>query len=117
MNSNIYNGDPYFARPAIDALILAVQAALQDHDAALTAVDAACPVVPAWLPIESAPKDVEVWAFGREGYYSAKLVEVQEFLSVGRGSRQALRWHNLSANVYSEPTHWMPLPSPPSEAK
>lgn len=71
----------------------------------------------AWQPIETAPKDVSVLCYdGVEGYYEGKLVEVMEFRGVGCASQLAWHWHNKSANRYSRPTHWMPLPDPPRRA-
>lgn len=65
-----------------------------------------------WQPIETAEKNTDLWCWDRvEGYYHARLIEVTEFLGVGKGSRPVWRWHNKSANRYSNPTHWMPLPA------
>ena len=67
-----------------------------------------------WQPIETAEKNTDLWCWDRvEGYYHAKLIEVNEFLGVGKGSRPTWTWHNKSANRYSTPTHWRPLPHPP----
>ncbi len=73
-----------------------------------TAVDAACPSVPAWLPIESAPKDrtILLWIPRR-------------FPSVVVGSQwsddDGLSWGWWAGPSLVQPTHWMPLPQPPTE--
>jgi hypothetical protein len=68
-----------------------------------------------WQQIATAIKDgKDVWCYDRhDGYYAACLVDCTEFLGVGKGSHAAMRWHNKSANRWSEPTHWMPLPAAP----
>ena len=70
-----------------------------------------------WQPIETAPTNVAVLVFvpDREHYgdgiYRAILVD----MGTGR------RWHSTGLAVGrdidrdSPPTHWMPLPSPPTE--
>lgn len=61
-----------------------------------------------WQPIETAPKDGTIfWAYqdlGRscECSYNFKGDETD-------------RWHNLCANRWCSPTHWMPLPPAPAD--
>lgn len=91
--------------------------AIEDLIAAVRAEPRASSSGQGWQPIDTAPKGTRLWCFDIiEGYYEAVLIEVQEFISVGH-SRTVWRWHNKSANRYSKPTHWMPLPAPPSSGQ
>lgn len=62
-----------------------------------------------WLPIEIAPTDGTVVL----GYFGADRYGVMEWTGWGGGCwRCAFTGHNI---VASEPSHWMPLPDPPSD--
>lgn len=75
-----------------------------------------------WQPIETAPKDgslVDVWLG------NAEVDEVEFYCD--RGTRRATGWHYRNGKfrphmglglpvVTVTPTHWMPLPAPPSGA-
>lgn len=56
-----------------------------------------------WLPIESAPKDGEVLAGFRGQFRWVQFV--------ARCSPQG-----VCSDGYASPTHWQPLPDPPTEA-
>lgn len=60
----------------------------------------------AWQPIESAPKDGRI--LGWDGFEVESLERFGEF------------WGQISDSgrvTVSEPTHWMPLPEPPTEER
>lgn len=77
------------------------------------------PAVDGWLPIETAPRDgTPILAFNpMVGVYSTAAVEVGGFTEYpsgfwpdGKKNKHALgRW-------YCVPTHWRPLPEPPTAA-
>jgi hypothetical protein len=61
-----------------------------------------------WQPIESAPKDgtkVDVWCEGKVPLRIPNAYFYEE------------RWlHSFNGmRIWHDPTHWMPLPPPPSE--
>jgi hypothetical protein len=63
-----------------------------------------------WQPIESAPKDgtkVDVWCV-REGKVPLRIPNAYFYEE---------RWlHSFNGmRIWHDPTHWMPLPPPPSE--
>lgn len=68
-----------------------------------------------WQPIETAPKDgTAILAFfpGRRGYVARQDVATIHWVEWGGGC-----WNNTSSGhsiMVDEPTHWMPLPEPPS---
>ena len=63
-----------------------------------------------WQDISTAPKDgvrflaTKRWSNGEWQYFECRYVV----------TTAAPRWHNLSANDWDAPTHWMPLPEPPT---
>lgn len=58
-----------------------------------------------WQPIETAPRDgTSVLLLGRSGRHADGVIEPN-----GNGE-----W--VWPYVMAEPTHWMPLPAPPSNA-
>lgn len=61
-----------------------------------------------WLPIESAPKD------GHMILVVAFIHGEIDWLSTAR--RKGGRWEFYSGSEYGDgpPTHWMPLPDPPT---
>jgi hypothetical protein len=64
---------------------------------------------PKWLPIETAPKDVEIWAFNGE--------QARMTWSAGEGWALWIWADSLLSEVDPEPTqptHWMPLPAAPT---
>lgn len=65
-----------------------------------------------WLPIESAPKDgtsvLAIWSYITDKYdYGAKTHAIVHF------SEHHQKWWSNGAD--KEPTHWMPLPFPPTQ--
>lgn len=63
-----------------------------------------------WRPIESAPKDgtdVLICKVYDDG-------SVSDFEIAGWDDE--LEWHGLQDITLDKPTHWMPLPSPPTSA-
>ncbi len=75
-----------------------------------------------WLPIETAPRDfvteVDLWSNGK------RYPECSWTLPDNKRDNQDYCWCYLEyennwgwvANRVPNPTHWMPLPEPPSEA-
>jgi hypothetical protein len=61
-----------------------------------------------WQPIETAPKD-GTWILG---YVSPHHVEA---MSWGRSRSDLFAWCTVVGTCW--PTHWMPLPDPPTEAR
>jgi len=61
-----------------------------------------------WYPIETAPKSTPVllWARGWS-------IELGIYFGNQRGEEGWHHWEG-SRKFFSEPTHWMPLPDPPS---
>lgn len=57
------------------------------------------PTIPAWQPIETAPKGISVLACNATGY-------------IGRAIFHYEKWDHIG-----NPTHWMPLPAAPKEMK
>lgn len=72
-----------------------------------------------WLPIESAPKDGTRILLGNK--YATWEAEYRPLYS--SGYRPDNPWLNMMLNMdhvprgnrYRPPTHWMPLPDPPTE--
>lgn len=62
-----------------------------------------------WRSIDTAPKDgtliLGISARDPQRPYPMRIAE----------TIKGQRWHNVAANYWAEPTHWMPLPEPPSE--
>ncbi len=72
-----------------------------------------------WRPIETAPKDGALIVLGaRNGVWLGKYVPVYQ-----SGYRPENPWssmllnHDHMAERYTRPTHWMPLPPPPTSAE
>ena len=72
---------------------------------------------PGWMPIETAPQAGELVLLGApKGVWLGKYKPVY-----GSGYRPENPWssmllnHDHMAERYTRPTHWMPLPAPPSE--
>lgn len=58
-----------------------------------------------WQPIETAPKDgavVDLWCYGGR-------------VTNCRWSKATQQFHAWGGTILTEPTHWMPLPDPPTE--
>lgn len=61
-----------------------------------------------WMPIDSAPRDgtvVIVYRTEFKGYIPR----------IGEDYYKDNKWTH--SNIYYQPTHWMPLPSPPTDLK
>lgn len=69
-------------------------------------IEAALSAQAGWRPISEASKHEHILAFGRDGVHIAK------WSSMGNKWRGV----NLSHSI-PQPTHFMPLPSPPAEGK
>ena len=72
-----------------------------------------------WRPVETAPKDGTLIVLGaRNGVWLGKYVPVYQ-----SGYRPENPWssmllnHDHMAERYTRPTHWMPLPPPPTSAE
>ena len=68
-----------------------------------------------WQPIETAPKDGrDVWLFTKDDYPAQFVGSFVDDPLAGGYWRHA---EELVANVLGEanPTHWMPLPPPPTK--
>lgn len=64
-----------------------------------------------WQPIDSAPKDgAPIIGWCRRAY----CAEPRVMVSVHRGGGR-MRWASIPGNWDCIPTHWMPLPKPPTE--
>lgn len=67
-----------------------------------------------WLPIETAPRDdfpVDLWYEDQDGLFYYRVPDC-------RWSRAHEYWVNkegLPADMKNYPTHWMPVPEPPTE--
>jgi hypothetical protein len=70
-----------------------------------------------WQPIETAPKDgTRVLAYWPGGDNKNAAVQVESWFGPwGMGSAK-LAWQNAFewADGYNGPTHWLPLPEPPT---
>lgn len=64
-----------------------------------------------WQPITTAPKDGTIIL----GYFPSRIRKMvpMEWSGWGGGT-----WCNSTsgANINDDPTHWMPMPAPPSDA-
>jgi hypothetical protein len=81
-----------------------------------------------WQPIETAPKDgtpVLLWerdethdadAITIGAYVDFACIEVRDFQRQEPGSYRSGWYDNIQGHCELQPTHWMPLPSPPSLA-
>jgi hypothetical protein len=69
--------------------------------------------VSAWQPIETAPKDADViLTDGRRVSQGGWLSEIDQGADYeGMGGCPPAGWWSVEG--IDEPTHWMPLPSPP----
>ena len=67
-----------------------------------------------WRPIETAPKDGKVIVCT----HPSKTIEYRPraaFWYVARGTG-AEGWKSVSNHAWLNPTHWMPLPAPPTDS-
>jgi hypothetical protein len=62
-----------------------------------------------WQPIESAPKDRSILA-----YQHWPLTEAHRILTMAWDEKDRTWRADVHSFIRFEPTHWMPLPSPPS---
>lgn len=60
-----------------------------------------------WRPISEAPKDETVWCYEAGKMYAGEY-------GPRRAGDGAYQWFNLSAYTLANPTHFMPLPQPPT---
>jgi hypothetical protein len=66
--------------------------------------------IPGWEPIDTAPKDAEVLVFGIEGYPGPPD-------RIWIASWSIDKWVEPGDGRTIYPTHWMPLPNPPSDSR
>ena len=64
-----------------------------------------------WQPIETAPKKKRVLVVGAEGGRQ----EIAHIYQIVEGGRW--RWWSGNDVLPFSPTHWQPLPAPPSEGE
>jgi hypothetical protein len=83
----------------------------------IAAIAAARPMIEAeaWRPIETAPRDVKIWAYGTiHGDYGYTPDRQDMIKATWDGKRavpmQPMRRHDTGFTA----THWMPLPAPPA---
>lgn len=99
------------------------QAANPDHATEIASVfNTACQAgaVSEWRPIETAPKDgtlILAMEVHRSPQFRPRVYEgsyeTGSLLGTLLSDEENPRFHNRSANCWSKPTHWMPLPPPP----
>ena len=65
-----------------------------------------------WQPIETAPKDRSVMLYTVYGLIDCGR---RRFGNLGEPQRQCLEWRCDSSGRFANPTHWMPLPPPPTQ--
>jgi hypothetical protein len=66
-----------------------------------------------WQPIETAPKDgsvIDLWTSCGERVPDAKWTRHMGWVIWGTDSFESPGWER----VFPSPTHWMPLPAPPT---
>lgn len=73
-----------------------------------------------WKPIETAPKDgtkIDLWVRGKRipDAYWIKSSDDPEFADWAVKTYDSHLCETVDSFVYSEPTHWMPLPEPPKQ--
>lgn len=66
----------------------------------------------AWQPIETAPKDGTIILVGWRGECWLCFPAMWRASNVSHG---LYGWHYLTLEKTCKPTHWMPLPEPPTE--
>lgn len=71
-----------------------------------------------WQPIETAPKD-GTWILLYKEQELSGIVQVDEWCPSIQTVKWAYdRWCECSGySAFATPTHWMPLPKPPTETK
>ena len=83
----------------------------EDFNQLLASEDYSAPEGNTWQPIETAPKDeTQILTAGSE----IEIAYWQEFTDTGKAKGWRDGWFNLSG-YYIHPTHWMPLPEPPTK--
>ena len=74
---------------------------------------------PIWQPIETAPKDgteVLVGWYSEKGHFENHVWQHKGWLwEWAVASYETDRWSDWECSLAEEPTHWMPLPPPPSD--
>lgn len=69
-----------------------------------------------WQPIETAPKDgTRILAFWPDVYGNSSAVQIETWWGAWGHGRSKETWQNAWewADGANNPTHWMPLPTPP----
>lgn len=66
-----------------------------------------------WMPIESAPKGRSVM-LGSPGNRHPIYCGQQRYGVLGEPSQDVFAWRCDSSGRFTSPTHWMPLPEPPT---
>lgn len=61
-----------------------------------------------WQKIETAPKNQRIIGVWKDGKWQAAELWWDDMVE---------EWTHTSADYYCNPTHWMPLPPPPSEGE
>lgn len=70
-----------------------------------------------WRPIETAPKDGNPFMAWREGsrpFVASAVLDGNDHFAAFVPVTEQLRKLLTGACVYRQPTHWMPLPDPPT---
>jgi alpha-tubulin suppressor-like RCC1 family protein len=71
-----------------------------------------------WKPIETAPKDQRIWAWGDNWHWRKGQVAYAHSDYNGHKNvicRNGLAGPSFRIGDKDAPTHWMPLPEPPSK--
>lgn len=79
------------------------------------AIDAYLAKLSAWRPIETAPKDGTFTLAYIRGVMNVRTHSVQIINWSGWGGGVWAPHSGHSGGISGEPTHWQPLPSPPTE--
>lgn len=70
-----------------------------------------------WLPIETAPKDVKI-ILAKIGPILSTIPPSVWWVSSGWWSPKWMRWWDgIEPSGFAGPTHWMPIPQPPTNAQ
>ncbi len=81
-----------------------------------------------WLDISTAPKDgtlIDVWLGDSDGPFSPEPADIDFYCTKGTRRSGDWAWANgkfrpcgglPGMTVFVQPTHWMPLPTPPKDA-
>lgn len=64
-----------------------------------------------WRPIETAPKKESVLLYA--GEFCPMYCGKKRYGELGEPQQDMFAWRCDSSGTFTNPTHWMPLPSPP----